>query len=277
MGAIGSVQALAAAGRAAWPTLALPEQVFAEELEANLGAARDQETALARLRPDDFYLACACARGEEAAIRAFEERFARVIDGAVARFARTREKRDELKQLLRERLFVAAPGARPRIATYTGQGFLENWLRVAAVRAFVNAQRRILPDAPGAEESFGSMPGDQDVELGFLKSHYRGAFKKAFAVAAGSLTPADRLILHLTVRDGLTCDELAVSLGVHRATAARRAARARQLLIDATRAELSRALRVETGELTSILELVESNLDLSISRLFGGADEAATP
>lgn len=269
MGAVPSVQALAAAGRAAWPALRLAEEDFARLLEHHVAQAADRDAALAKLRPDDYYLACACAEGEAAAIRAFEERFARVIDRAVSRFARTVEKRDELKQILRERLFVAGPGERPRIATYTGQGFLENWLRVAAVRAFVNAERRHRPDEPpGKEESFGGMPAEQDIELGFLKSHYRGAFRRAFADATAALSPGDRLILRLTVREGLTCDELAASLGVHRATAARRAARARQLLIDATRAELARTLRVETTELTSILHLVESNLDLSISRLF---------
>jgi RNA polymerase sigma-70 factor (ECF subfamily) len=268
MGAAPSVQALAAAGRAAWPALHLAEADFARLLEAHLATAPDPESAKSKLRPDDFYLACACAEGEAAAIRAFEDRFARVIDRAVSRFARTNEKRDELRQILRERLFVAGPGERPKIASYTGQGFLENWLRVAAVRAFVNAERRIRPDEPGEEESFAGMPAEQDVELGFLKSHYRGAFRRAFATALQSLAAADRLVLRLSVRDGLSCDEVAASLGVHRATAARRTARARQLLIDATRAELAQSLRVDTTELTSILQLVESNLDLSISRLF---------
>ncbi len=268
MGAAPSVQALAAAGRAAWPTLGLAEEAFAQKLASHVAQSPDPVAALSKLRPDDYYLACACAEGEAAAIRAFEERFARVIDRAVSRFARTNEKRDELKQILRERLFVAGPGERPRIASYTGQGFLENWLRVAAVRAFVNAERRHRPDEPGKEESFGGMPAEQDIELGFLKSHYRSAFRRAFADASSKLSPGDRLILRLTVREGLSCDELAASLGVHRATAARRAARARQLLIDATRAELARSLRVDTTELTSILHLVESNLDLSISRLF---------
>lgn len=277
-GAAPSVQAVAAAGRAAWPGLGLPVEAFAQHLERHLAAATDPEAAIAKLRADDFYLACACAEGEAAAIRAFEDRFARVIDRAVSRFARTSERKDELRQILRERLFVAGPGERPKIASYTGQGFLENWLRVAAVRAFVNAERRVHADAPGEEESFGGMPSPgEDVELGFLKSHYRSAFRRAFAAATAALSPGDRLILRLTVRDGLTCDELAASLGVHRATAARRAARARQTLIDATRAELAESLRVDTTELTSILHLVESNLDLSISRLFPATSESPPP
>ena len=268
MAGVASVQALAAAGRAAWPALGVPDEAFARHLEHLVAQATDRAAALSKLRPDDLYLAFACAEGEGAAIRAFEERFARVIDRAVSRFARTSEKKDELKQLLRERLFVAAPGGRPKIASCTGQGFLENWLRVAAVRAFVNAGRRVRPDAPSAEESFGGMESPAgDVEVGFLKAHYRGAFRRAFARAIESLSPGDRLVLRLTVREGLTCDELAASLGVHRATAARRAARARQTLIDATRAELAESLRVDAAELTSVLELVESNLDLSLSRL----------
>jgi RNA polymerase sigma-70 factor (ECF subfamily) len=268
-----TVQALAAAGRAAWPSLDLDDRAFARHLERHLAAAPDPEAALSRVRPDDLYLACACTHGDAEAIRAFEHHFATVIDRAVARFARTPDRRSELKQLLRERLFVAPPGGEPRIATYTGQGFLENWLRVAAVRAFVNAERRVRPEAPGSEESFASLPDGRDVELDFLKSHYRGAFRRAFSEALAGLAPGERLVLRMTVVQGLTCDELAASLGVHRATAARRAARARQLLIDATRAELARSLRVEPAELMSILHLVESNLDLSISRLLGREPE----
>jgi RNA polymerase sigma-70 factor (ECF subfamily) len=245
--------------------------VFVRRLERHLGSATADD--LARIRCDDFYLACACAEGDDAAIRAFERRFAGVIDGAVARFARTDERRAELKQLVRQRLFVAPPGAEPRIASYSGRGFLENWLRVAAVRACINAERGAKLEDAADDEALDVLPDGHDLELGFLKSHYRSAFRSAFARAVERLAPAERLVLRLSVLEGLTCDELAASLGVHRATAARRTARARQQLVDGTREELARSLRVDAAELESLLDLVESNLDLSISRLLG-ADEA---
>lgn len=270
-----SVQALVTAGRAAWPALSVAESSFQRRLERHLAAAEDKDEALARLRPDDFYLACACAEGDTQAIRCFEQRFAKIIDRAVAKFAKDADRKDELRQLLRERLFVAPPGGEPRIASYTGQGFLENWLRVAATRAFLNAQRGKKVEVSDDEAAFEAMTDGRDVELGFLKAHYRDAFRQAFSRAIGKLEPSDRLVLRLTVLRGLSCDDLAVTLGVHRATAARRASRARQLLMDTTREELAQSLRVGNKELTSILHLVESNLNLSLSRLLTPSEDVA--
>jgi len=267
---------LAAVGRAAWPDLQLDEAAFTRQLQLRLETVSDRQAALSKLRPDDLYLACACAEGNQAAIVAFEKRFAKVIDRAVGRFARTSDRRDELKQLLRERLFVAPPGGQPRIASYTGQGFLENWLRVAAVRAFVNADRGKKPAGSSDEETLSVLADGHDLELGFLKGHYRSAFRSAFARAIEALPPSDRLVLKLTVLQRLSCDEVAKSLGIHRATAARRSARARQQLVDGTRQELARTLRIDDVELASLLQLVESNLDLSISRLLDPSGEPAT-
>ncbi len=265
-----SPKALAAAGRAAWPELQLDEAAFLAHLQRHLPSDAPPE-ALARLRPDDLYLACACAAGQGPAIVAFERRFASVIERAAARFARSDDKKSELKQLLRERLFVKAPGGEARIASYTGQGFLENWVRVAAMRTFLNAERGKRPHSSSDEETIGALADGADVELGFLKSHYRGAFKAAFARAVQSLEASDRLVLRLSVLSGLGCDDVAATLGVHRATAARRVGRARQQLVDGTRRELAASLRIDDAELNSILNLVEENLDLSISRLLGPA------
>lgn len=270
-----SVQALVTAGRAAWPTLAVPASAFQRRLERHLDGSDDRAEALARVRPDDFYLACACAEGDTQAIRCFEQRFGKIIDRAVSKFAKSEDKKDELRQLLRERLFVAPPGGEPRIASYTGQGFLENWVRVAATRAFLNAQRGKKIEPGDDDAAFEAMTDGRDLELGFLKAHYREAFKGAFAKAIARLEPSDRLVLRLTVLRGMSCDDLAGTLGVHRATAARRAARARQLLMDTTREELASALKLGNRELTSILHLVESNLNLSLSRLLP-ADGAGT-
>lgn len=270
--AAGAFGSLLAAGRAAWPALAVDDSRFSAHIERHLAGASDREAALGRIRPDDLYLACACSSGDGAAITSFERHFAKVIDRALSRFAKTEDRKTELRQLLRERLFVAAPGAEPRIASYTGQGFLENWLRVAATRAFVNAERGKKVSSSSDDETLAALAGSGDVELDFLKVHYRAAFRAAFARTIEALDPSDRLVLRLSVLKNMSCDDLAVTLGVHRATAARRVARAKQMLVDGTRQELAESLRVDSAELHSILNLVESNLDLSISRLLGPPD-----
>jgi RNA polymerase sigma-70 factor (ECF subfamily) len=56
---------------------------------------------------------------------------------------------------------------------------------------------------------------------------------------------------------------------VHRATAARRVERARELLCDGTRAELAARIGLKGAELDSVMRLVRSNVDLSIARVLG--------
>src|SRR5437660_1544495 len=53
---------------------------------------------------------------------------------------------DEALQVVREHLLVAKDGAPGRIAEYRGEGPLEGWLRVAAVRAALRLQRQRKPE-----------------------------------------------------------------------------------------------------------------------------------
>ena len=260
--------------RAAWPTLTLDEAPFRQAVLAHLDAAPARTAeAIAALHGPDLYLATACARGDSAAIAAFERHLAPVIGAVVARFARSAEQRDELRQLLREHLFVGR--ARPaRIADYAGRGFLENWLRVTAVRAFLNARRgdAAVPTAVDADTLAALPDRTADLELGFLKAHYRAAFRSAFAAAVASLGAGERLVLRLAMVRAMSVDQVGAVLGVHRATAARRIGRARDALLRRTRDVLAAALAIDDEELTSIIRLVDSQLDASIARLLRGSE-----
>ncbi|MBN1606671.1 MAG: transcriptional regulator, partial [Polyangiaceae bacterium] len=68
---------------------------------------------------------------------------------------------------------------------------------------------------------------------------------------------------------GLTIDEIAAAFGIHRATAARRVARARSALLAATRRELGERLRMSTAALKSVMRLIQSQLHASVRRLLG--------
>ena len=80
---------------------------------------------------------------------------------------------------------------------------------------------------------------------------------------------SDRALLRFKFVDGLTLDDLAVLYGTHRATVARRVAALREDLVKATRAQLGGPLRVRRQDLESLVRLVRSDLDLSLSRLLG--------
>jgi RNA polymerase sigma-70 factor (ECF subfamily) len=64
----------------------------------------------------------------------------------------------------------------------------------------------------------------------------------------------------------MSIDRLGIMYGVNRATAARWLASARGKLLETTCAEICRGLRVSKSECDSILNLVQSQLDVSVAR-----------
>jgi len=259
--------ALAAAARASWPELPLDEITFAAEIAAR--AAGDLDDYLAHCSAGDLHLATACARGVPGAVAAFERHFARDLDALTYRFRHLGHDASDLRQVLFERLFTAAPGEAPRISNYAGQGHLQNWLRVAAVRTFLDLDKR--KDRPREEAAkdgaTGGLLAAVDVELELIKHQYRGAVVAALDEAAAALPRGDRHLLRQQLVGGLTIDQLAAVHGIHRATAARRIARAREMLLDATRAALRRRLKIDDDELAGLATLVASRLDVSLARV----------
>jgi RNA polymerase sigma-70 factor (ECF subfamily) len=248
---------------------------FAAELASRLND--DDEPDLARwwdhLRAGDLYLACACVRGVDGAL----ERFERLYGDEIARIAKRFERRglpaDDLIQLLRAKLFTTpGPEGRPRIATYTGQGFLQNWVRVTATRTFIDCCRvhDEPPEVPIRSELVAVLPEPKgDPELALLKREHVRHFKASFAEAVAALDSADRLLLRQHLVERLTIDQLGALYHLHRASAARRIAKARDALLLATRIALARRLGVPPERLASVLELVASRLEASIERLLG--------
>src|SRR3954466_10172321 len=83
---------------------------------------------------EDLYLAWACMRGDVAALATFERDIVPIVERALASFS----DRNEVLQILRERMLVARPStsATPElgIAAYDGRAPLATWLRVCATR-----------------------------------------------------------------------------------------------------------------------------------------------
>ncbi|MCY0994749.1 sigma-70 family RNA polymerase sigma factor [Nannocystis sp. ILAH1] len=214
----------------------------------------------------DLALASECAAGDARAIATFEQRFGPVLRTVTARFATDPQHADELRQLVRVRLLTGTP---PRISQYTGRGHFENWLRVAALRVCLNAQRGQDPARPNA--STGGLADlvdrDDDVELNFLKAQYRDAFRAAITAAVRGLESSERAVLRLGVVHRLSIDQLCVALGIHRATAARRLAKARERLVERTLAGLKASLALDDGELASLQRDIDGQVEITLSRL----------
>lgn len=258
---------LCAQARAAHPHLGATDRAFVEALAAH-APAEDVVAFCGRCRAAELALAVAAAAGGTAAIAELERLHAPTLDATCRRFAGRGHGVDDLRQLLRAKLFVADEDQAPRITLYNGQGSLGSWLRVTATRLFIDLGRRkdrareISEDPSGLE-----IVEAVDLELELVKSEYRGAVAAAMVAAARELPPGERHLLRQHLAVGLTIDQLAAVLGIHRATVARRIARARDVLATRTRELVAAKLDLDDRELGELFGLVVSKIDVSLRRL----------
>ena len=263
------LEAALARCRAAWPALPAPGEAFARHLGQKV-LAGDDLAMLERLHVTDLHLARCCAEGEPAALAAFERTHLSQVADFVRHLDRSRDFLDEVTQVLREKLFVAPSR---KILEYGGKGALGGWLRVVAVRAALDLKRRDPPAAHAAEADELAVPG-LDPELDYIKATYRGELAAALRATLEALPPDERAVLRLHYCDGCNIDQIGALYDVHRATVARWLDRSRRSILTETRRLLGQRLRVAPGELDSLIDLMQSRLELSLQRLLPPPGEA---
>jgi RNA polymerase sigma-70 factor (ECF subfamily) len=251
-------------GARRWPGV----EVAATDLAAHLRVVVPGDAPVAALHAEDLYLACACAAGDARALKAFERELLCQVPEYLRHIDRDPVFVDEVRQRLRERLFVAAPGARPRIVEYTGRGALGAWLRVVAIRVALNLKRRAKPTVPAEGEHAPVLRSPApDPEVDYLKTRYAEDFRAAFQATLGALSADERNLLKLHYLDGLNIDEIGVAYHVHRATVARWLAHARERILAETRTRLAERLAAAEDDVDSVLDLVRSQLDVSLHKM----------
>jgi RNA polymerase sigma-70 factor (ECF subfamily) len=217
----------------------------------------------------DLYLACAVARGDAVALRAFDERILSEIAPSVVRVDSSADFLDEVRQTLRTRLLVGGEGEPPRITEYKGRGPLVGWVRVAAVRVALNLKRSAVP-AASTEELLGDLAaGEPDPELRHLKTLYRAEFSAALRAALAALSERQRLLLRLHYVDGLRLARIAGLYQVHESTASRWISSSVDAVASDTRRRLIERLSLSPSNLDSVARMVQSQLDVSIRRILG--------
>jgi RNA polymerase sigma-70 factor (ECF subfamily) len=97
---------------------------------------------------------------------------------------------------------------------------------------------------------------------------YRRPFETAFRDAIQTLPDRERTLLRQHFLDGVSIHELSTLYRVHRATIGRWLERARDAVLESTRAHLMDRLDVPSAEIESILRLVLSKLEISLGPLF---------
>ena len=267
---------IVAEGRAAWPDFGIDGKdvvaFIARQVTDELAA-----DALEGLRPADLYLACACAKGVTAAINAFDRDYMKEVDIALARMRIGPPRLSDVKQLVRQRLFVGGgtagtPTSAGKIAEYGGRGDLRRWVRSVAVRTCLNdlrkGKREILVDDDHLIAQHAVAQDDPEVE--YMKRTYSSEFKAAFSDALAQLGAREQTLLRYHHVDGLNIDEIGAIYRVHRVTAFRWLEKAKELLVKQTLETLRARLKLPASELESVLRMIRSQIHLSIVRQLGG-------
>ena len=267
---------IVAEGRAVWPDFPLD----AKDVVTFIGRQVTEELAadaLEGLRPADLYLACACAKGVTAAINAFDRDYMKEVDIALARMRIGPPRLSDVKQLVRQRLFVGggttgAPTSVGKIAEYGGRGDLRRWVRSVAVRTCLNdlrkGKREILVDDDHLIAQHAVSADDPEVE--YMKKTYSNEFKSAFSSALATLGAREQTLLRYHHVDGLNIDEIGAIYRVHRVTAFRWLEKAKEMLVRTTLDTLRSKLKLPASELESVLRMIRSQIHLSIVRQLGG-------
>lgn len=237
--------------RTRWPEAPAPDAAFA----AYVAERKTGE----RLRLEDLYLAWWCTRGDSRAIAAFDEAHAEIVERLLQRFHRLDA--DELRQRLRVKLFV---GERARIRDYAGAGFLANWVKVIAARTFVDAAREHTRERADPLPPHADAVDRDDPRGAAQRAEVIAVVKRALDTAITALPSRERTYLRHVIIDGLTQEQIAATYAVHRVTVARALASARQQLHEMTRG----LVIAELGSVGSTLLVIDSQLDLSLQRLF---------
>jgi len=265
-----TLDALVRAGRRAWPDVALEPATYLQHVASNLEPSEPVSTESlgpGRLAAADLYLACACGKGIPAALEAFDRELLPLVLRAIKKVHSSREFLEDVKQAVRQRLFVSDGGAPPKILDYAGRGPLEGWLRAAALRVALNMRRGPQPVTVPEEALVEAPSAARDPELELIRARYGSAFHECLREAVTLLPPEDRNMLRLHLTRGVEVRALARHYRLHRTTVSRRLATARTALIEETRRLLLQRLKLTRSEMRAMVKALVSQLDLDISHV----------
>jgi RNA polymerase sigma-70 factor, ECF subfamily len=214
-------------------------------------------------------------------VAAFDRDYMREVDIALARMRIGPPRLSDVKQLVRQRLFVGggttgAPTSAGKISEYGGRGDLRRWVRSVAVRTCLNelrkGKREVLVDDDHLIAQHAITADDPEVE--YMKRTYAAEFKAAFGEALGQLGPREQTLLRYHHVDGLNIDEIGAIYRVHRVTAFRWIEKAKDQLVKSTLEQLRTRLKLPTKELESVLRMIRSQIHLSLVRHLGGPKDS---
>lgn len=251
-----------AAGKAAWPGLALDAGAFVRHLAGHAHEALPPASHSA-----DLWIACACALGVNGAAAAFERAYRPAIERAVARVDRGAV--DEGVQSVLVSLLVAEPGARPRIAEYGGRASLKTWLATVSANATLRLHRKRDDQPHETLSGLAEQVARAEPELALAKARHGADLEAALRAALDELDARQKVLLRMRHVQGWRLERVATMYRVSRATAGRMVNAAHEALLTETKRILAERLRLTASELESLVGLLQSQLEVSLVRLLG--------
>lgn len=265
-----SIEDQLAAARAVWPDLAIAPARFAAELARRLGSELSPEL-VESIRADEVYFAIACEDGMPAAIAHLESNYLREVEIAAAKLRATPDQAAEMRGRLRGILFGSEPGRAAAIASFSGRGDLRGYLRVIATRELIRAINRGRKEVPlDVDVMLDRLGIASDPDIDLMRRRYGDDVAAALRTSLVALDDRGRALLRYYLIDGWNIERIGEVYGVHRATVARWLVTAREAIGDRIRAELATRLALPLDEVSSIVRLVQSRIEVSFERLLAG-------
>jgi RNA polymerase sigma-70 factor (ECF subfamily) len=243
----------------------LPAEAGQQECSALYGSLRAEELALAR----------ACAAGHEAAWEIFLRRYRTKLYAMATGITREESAARELADSLYADLYgtEARDGRRiSKLASYTGRGSLEGWLRTVMTQEHVNRyrRRRRLVSLDEEDEKGERLAAPDTAPVVEVDARLEKATDQALA----ALPDEERFMLAAYYLDGHTLAEIAGMIGVHESTVSRKLDRvakslrkqilASLILCGMTRRQAEDALEVDVRDLgVNIRGQLSQNSDAS--------------
>src|SRR5437879_5907292 len=188
-------------------------------------AARHAPTAepYSRLHVEDLVLARACAAGNEHAWEVFFLRFSEELYDVARQITREDSTGRELADSVYADLFGTRTREGDRIsklASYSGRGSLDGWLRTVLAQEYVNTYRK--------QRRLVSLDEEEEVGVQFSAAASEPAvptnpkLETAVDDVLRSLSPEDRFVLASYFLDQRTLAQIARALSVHESTISRK-------------------------------------------------------
>ncbi len=239
----------------------------AESFAAHLLGVAGEGHELEEIRASDLYVAWCCTQGCDAALAHFWDNAVPTARKAALSVTKNADLAEDVMQDVLQKLIVGSEDKAPTLTSYQGRSKLARWLRSVSVRAAIAASKKISKASSGdeGEQSLSQLPDlEADPELALLKEASGELVERSLREALRELDSATRLILQQHLIDGLTIDQLGGVYRIHRATAARRVAKAREALLAGTRQKLRQASKRTGRELDSLINFAQSRVKLSL-------------